>query len=84
MHKRLAAWLIFLGILAGLNLAAFSGSGRVVDTGIRDAVWTFCFVLTLIFIWRYLGAQPDERRRLIDRRGLDSLPRSVLRWLFDL
>ena len=81
MNRRLLALLIFLGFLAVV------GMGR--DLGFESHAFQYGFlgvglVLSAGFVWRYARTNSSaERLRLIDTRGVNLLPRSLRRWLFD-
>jgi hypothetical protein len=81
MGRRPIALLIFLGFLAVV------GMGRVL--GIENRAFQYGFlgfglVLSAGFVWRYARTNSSaERLRLIDSRGVNLLPHSLRRWLFD-
>jgi hypothetical protein len=81
MSRRSKAWVIFLGFLA------LVGAGGVLDVGSRAVQYGisgFWLVLTAGFVWVYAHTRSSVvRYHLIDTRGVDLLPQSLRRWLFD-
>lgn len=81
MSRRPRALLIFFGFLAMVGMGGILG---VENRAFQYGFWGVGLVLSAVFAWRYARTSSSaERLRLIDTRGVNLLPHSLRRWLFD-